>query len=148
MPHNAGNGLSVPDPARKVVSPIAPTTLPVMQTVDAAVADYEVHADVLALVEAAQEQHARLPWSSLVAAALAATDAALTGLAGLQGRRVPPSLLDAVTDLLDLGLLETSPQGLLITQRGKHRLRDWNGTFTPRLEAARVLLQDAHLAER
>ena len=140
MPHNAGNGLSVPDPARKAVSPIAPLTLPVMQTADAAVSDYEVHADVLALIEAAHVGEARLPWSSLIAAALAATPHQLPGLAGLHGRRVPLTIRDAVTDLLDLGLLGTSPQGFFITEQGKTTLRVWNGTFSPRLEAARALL--------
>lgn len=142
MTQNAENG-SPADRDRKAVSAISIASLPVMTSTETDVSAVEVHADVLALVEASQKLGRRLPWSTLVAiAATVAADSALSGLAGLHGRRVARTAREAVTDLIDLGLLTASTDGFDVTEAGAQRARAWNGGFSVRLEAALAALPE------
>jgi hypothetical protein len=118
-----------------------------MASLDVKPEDVQVHADVLALVEAAVDAGRSLPWSMLLVAAIAVnTDGPLTGLSALDGRSVSTAMRDAATDLLDLGLLATTPDGFTVTDQGRDQARQWNGAFSERLAAALALLKSTGFA--
>lgn len=132
-------------PVKDAVIALAPP-LPVMTSREQAVLDVEVHANVLALVEAyGEETKGRaIPWASLLAAAAAVpSDHALLRIS--TSGRTPVVVRDAVTDLMNLGLMETGTRGLRITEAGCQLAREWNGDYSPRRAAARQLLQDSAL---
>lgn len=121
--------------------------LPVMTSREQPILDVEVHANVLALVEAYMTATDRpIPWATLLAAAVAVpADHPLLRIGA--GRRVPAPVLvrDAVTDLMGLDLVATGTSGLRVTDAGCRLVRDWNGDYSPRLEAAEKLLRESAL---
>lgn len=122
--------------------------LPVMRTAQVDPDEVAVHATILALVESySRAAGSPAPWAILLdAAAAVPTDHPLLNIAAGTGRRLSVTVSDAVADLLTLGLLETGPRGLQITAQGAETVRDWNGKYSQRLEAASVLLDDAQLS--
>jgi len=124
--------------------------LAVMTTPDAPITEVEVHADVLALIEAYTDATDKaMPWSTLLAAAGAVpADHGLLRVGVRQGRGVTATVSDAVTDLLKLGLLVTGPEGLRITPAGCEAVRAWNGAYKQRLIAASDTLVSSELLPR
>ncbi|MFC7495571.1 MULTISPECIES: hypothetical protein [unclassified Nocardioides] len=121
----------------------AVSPVPVMTSADAALLEVEVHANVLALIEAyTKAVGTSMPWATLLAAASATPlGHELLSIRVAPGIRVTSVVRDAVSDLLSLGLVETGPAGLHITDSGCDMVRGWNGEYRRRLEAAETLLR-------
>jgi hypothetical protein len=119
-------------------------TLTVMRKWDEALDEVPVHADVVALVEAFQVQTGRsMPWSVLLAAAASVpNEHELLMVSRALAGRVSEAVSDAVTDLLDQGLLTTGPVGLKVTERGQQAIRVWNGAYKSRLVAAEAVVRE------
>lgn len=116
-----------------------PAVLPVMRDRHASISDFPAHANVMALIKAFGEP---VPWALLleVVAQLQHT-ASETALGSLPAARVESTLLDVVTDLRALGLVSLGPTGTVFTDAGEDVIREWNGQFTARLDAARQALK-------
>lgn len=121
--------------------------VPVMDRPDQDIGSVRVQATILALVEAYTGPGDRsMPWAKLLAAASAVPhDHELLTVPSRPGLRVPVTVSDALGDLLGLGLIKAGPQGLSITDEGCQTVRNWNGEYTSRLDAARVLLAESGL---
>lgn len=121
--------------------------LPVMNSAHAEILDVQVHANVLALIEAYMKAASvPMPWSTLLAAASAVpADHELLQIRADVTARTAAVVRDAVMDLLSLGLVRTGPLGLDITEAGRELARSWNGEYRRRLEAADAFLGDVSL---
>lgn len=135
---------------RNAVLATASPALAVMTSSDVEITEVEVHADVLAFVEAYTERAGTaMPWAALLAAAGAVPpDHPLLRIGQRHGRGVAASVSDAVSDLMKLGLLVTGTDGLRITEDGCAAVRKWNGAYKDRLAAAADTLGAANLLPR
>lgn len=113
-------------------------TLPVMRDRRAEIGEFPLHANVMALVKALNEP---VPWALLleiVTQLQHATPAVALGDTPIA--QVEGTLLAAVTDLRSIGLVKLGPAGTVFTEAGEETIREWNGQFKERLEAANSAL--------
>lgn len=113
-------------------------TLPVMRDRHAEIGEFPLHANVMALVKALDEP---VPWALLleiVTQLQHATPAVALGDTPIA--QVEGTLLAAVTDLRSIGLVKLGPAGTVFTEAGEETIREWNGQFKERLEAAKSAL--------
>lgn len=113
-------------------------TLPVMSDRHAPITQFPQHANVMALVKAFEEP---VPWALLLEVVTRLQRSAPeVALGEIPLSRIDAALLDVVTDLRSLGLLDVRPVGTVFTDAGEDTIREWNGQFTERLAAAKAAL--------
>jgi hypothetical protein len=140
---------SAGETVREAVTVAQVADVPVMDRPDQEIGSVRIQATILALIEAytGGNGDTSMPWAALLAAASAVpSDNELLTVPTGPGRRLPITVSDALGDLLGLGLVEARPRGLRVTDEGCETVRNWNGEYTRRLEAAGALLIETGLA--